>query len=349
MENRKNNVIEDIRKCANLEEPSRVPFLPLGCDFDVRQTPFTHREYRTDPEKMLELWKIVIAKFDYDWTLLFPDDLIEWQFTGIEVTDDDWIPPGVLRHLEPTRETLNSLRLPDPDKDGRMPLHLAGLRLIKKHFGSSRCVTSRIAAPFTAVSLLLGVQESLMLMLEDPQLFRDWMSWTERCNAIWAQAQVEAGADALWLGDCIATSKFIPLSTFVDFAAEPADRSAQLVSKLGAFSFYHGNETMIDYFEAIAANISASAVNIGEGVDISRVKEAIGSKKCIMGNLNPVSTLQLGSVKEVERETARIVNAGKPGGGYLFCTGEGIPHNTPPENVQACVQTLRRLGDYICT
>jgi uroporphyrinogen decarboxylase len=348
MKNCRNHVIEDIRKCADLGAPSRVPCLPLGCDFDVRQTPFTHREYRSDPDKMLELWKIVIDKFDYDWALLFPDDLIEWEFTGIEVSDDEWIPPGVVRHLEPTREALKSMRLPDPGKDGRMPLHLEGLRLINRHFGGSRCVTSRIAAPFTAVSLLLGVQESLMLMLEDPQLFRDWMEWAERCNDIWAQAQVEAGADALWIGDCIATSKFIPLSTFMDFAAEPADRSARMIDKLGALSFYHGNETRLDYFEAIAANISASAVNVGEGADIALVKAAIGGRKCIMGNLDPVSTLQQGTVNDVERETARVVNAGKPGGGYIFCTGEGIPHNTPPENVRACLQTVRRVGRYTC-
>jgi len=346
MKNYSNHVIEDIRKCVNLEKPSMIPCLPLGCDFDIRQTPFTHKEYRTNPDKMLELWKIIIGKFDYDWTLLFPDDLIEWEFSGIEVSNDDWIPPGVMRHLEPTREVLKSMRLPDPDKDGRMPLHLEGLRLIKRHFGGSRCVTSRIAAPFTAVSLLLGVQESLMLMLEDPQLFRDWMGWAECCNGIWTQAQVEAGADALWIGDCIATSKFISLPTLVDFAAEPADRSASMVNKLGAISFYHGNETRLDYFETVAANISASAVNVGENADIAQVKAVLGGRKCIMGNLNPVLTLQQGTVNDVERETSRIVNAAKSGGGYIFCTGEGIPHNTPPENVKACVQTVRRVGGY---
>jgi len=236
------------------------------------------------------------------------------------------------------------MRLPDPDKDGRMPLHLQGLRSLKRHFGASRCVTGRIAAPFTAVSLVLGVQESLMLMIEDPQLFRDWMAWAERCNAVWAQAQIEAGADALWIGDCIATSKFIPLATFVDFAAEPADRNARMIDKLGALSFYHGNETKIEYFEMIAAHISTSAVNVGEDADIAQVKAAISGRKCVMGNLNPIMVLQQGTVDDVERETARIVNAARPGGGYIFCTGEGIPHNTPPENVKTCVRTVRRVG-----
>jgi len=70
------------------------------------------------------------------------------------------------------------------------------------------------------------------------------------------------------------------------------------------------------------------------------------AEKCIMGNLNPVLTLQQGTVNDAERETARIVNVAKSGGSYIFCTGEGIPHNTPPENVKACVQTIRRVGGY---
>lgn len=150
--------------------PTRVPCLPLGCDFDVRQTPFTHREYRKDPDKMLALWKLIVAKFDYDWALLFPDDLIEWEFTGIETTDDEWIPPGTMKYLSATRETLELLRLPEPATDGRMPLHLRGLRLIKEHFQGSVCVTGRVAAPFSAVALVLGVEATLMLMLDDPPL-----------------------------------------------------------------------------------------------------------------------------------------------------------------------------------
>jgi hypothetical protein len=43
---------------------------------------------------------------------LFPDDLIEWEFTGIETTDDEWSLPGTMKYLSATRETLELLRLP---------------------------------------------------------------------------------------------------------------------------------------------------------------------------------------------------------------------------------------------
>jgi uroporphyrinogen decarboxylase len=339
-------ILADLRACAECREPSRVPCLPLGCDFDVRQTPYTHKEYRTDPEKMLDLWRIILKKFDYDWALLFPDDLIEWEFSGIKSTDDPWVPPGVLEYLPPTRGTLSSLGMPDPLRDRRMPLHLEGLRLLRREFGDSVCITGRVAAPFTAVGLVIGVEAAFLLMLEEPDLFREWMVWAERVTAMWAQAQVEAGAHALWVGDCLATSKFIPLDGLREFALEPAAKTASAIARLGAFSFYHGNETRADYLLAAASDLEVSAINVGEHADLAGIKSAIGGKRCLMGNLDPIAVLQNGTEAHVIEETKRLVNAAKTGGGYIFCTGEGIPHNTPPANVSACVRTVRQVGHY---
>jgi len=49
---------------------------------------------------------------------------------------------------------------------------------------------------------------------------------------------------------------------------------------------------------------------------------------------------------EVEAETRRIVEAGKPGGGYIFNTGEGIPRQTDPAVVETMVRTAKRYGEY---
>jgi len=126
--------------------------------------------------------------------------------------------------------------LPEPATYGRMPLNLKELRLLKEHFRGSVCVAGRVAAPFSAVALGLGVEDALMLMLDDPPVFRDWIAWAELCSEVWIQAQIEAGTDALWIGDCIATSKSISLGRSRDFALEPAAHTTAQVNRLGAFS-----------------------------------------------------------------------------------------------------------------
>jgi MtaA/CmuA family methyltransferase len=333
-------IIEYINKCIKLEKPARIPCLPLGLEFDVAQSGLSHREFRTDPANMTRVGVNAIEQFGYDWFILFPDDLIEWEFTGIKVSDDDISPPAVTAYLPPTRETLNKLCLPDPEHDGRMPLHLEGLSNLKRELNNRACLAGRIAAPFSAVSLLIGVEALMFMMMEDPELLKDFMAYTNACNEIWANAQLEAGADILWLGDCMATSHFIPPDYQRDLALEPADRSAQIIRKGGGISIYHGGETSLPHLEN-AVQISCDAINVGEKADMAEVKKLFSGKKCAMGNLDPIKVLREGSVEIVEDSVKELLDKAGPGGAYIFCTGEGIPHDVPPENVKVMVDTVR--------
>jgi uroporphyrinogen decarboxylase len=162
-------------------------------------------------------------------------------------------------------------------------------------------------------------------------------------NDTYAQAQLQAGAHALWLGDCVATSHFISWQHYRDLAAEYADESARRIRQAGGMVFYHGCERSIPHLE-IMADLAFDTINIGEGVDIGDVKRAIGSRMCIMGNLDTLNVLREKSPLQVEQETKEIVEKGKVGGGYIFCTGEDIPGDTPRQNVTAMVNAVRRYG-----
>ncbi|MBA7567812.1 Uroporphyrinogen decarboxylase [subsurface metagenome] len=185
----------------------------------------------------------------------------------------------------------------------------------------------------------------MLLMLENPPLLRRYMEFFLEYNDVAAVAQLKAGADALWLGDCVATSHFISPQQYEDHAAEPAALSAGRIRERGGIVFYHGNEKSIPHLK-IMASLSFDAINIGEGVDIGEVKTEIGDQVCIMGNLDTINDLQPGSPEEVEQVVKNIVKKAKPGGGYIFCTGEGVPDNTPVENVRAMMRAVKQYGKY---
>ena len=77
--------------------------------------------------------------------------------------------------------------------------------LIKETLGDSVCLVGRIAAPFSTLTLIVGIEATLMLMLEDPGLLKRYLEFFVEYNDVVAAAQLAAGADALWLGDCVAT------------------------------------------------------------------------------------------------------------------------------------------------
>ena len=339
-------VMKDIHTCVALEVPSRVPSFPLCISYDCDCFGYTHARWRNDPEVMLELVRRAVGEFDYDLYMLHPDDLIEYEGTGIRIKFEENLPPAVQTYLPADEATLSALTIPaDLSTTGRMAAHLEGLSAIKEAFGDSICLAGRIAAPFTTLTLILGIEATLLLMLENPALLRRYMEFFLEYNDLAAAAQLKAGADALWLGDCVATSHFISPRQYEDHAAEPAALSAGRVRERGGIVFYHGNESSIPHLK-IMASLGFDAINIGEGVDIGEVKTEIGDQVCIMGNLDTINDLQPGSPEEVEQVVKGIVTKAKPGGGYIFCTGEGVPDNTPVENVRAMMKAVKQYGRY---
>jgi len=346
-------VVEDLRTCARLGVPSRVPVFALGEEFDVEMCGADYREYIRSPELMIECQVRAVERFDYDWILLHPDDYIELEPLGIETIADERMPPAAIHTLTASRETLSGLRPPDPTRDGRMPAHLEALAGIKGAFGSRLCVAGRVAAPFSSVALLYGITDGLMLIYDDPDLFRATADFFVELMTMWgiAQldagadvAQLDAGADVIWLGDCVAASGFLSPQQHADFALEPAARVSDNLRAHGGVVIYHGGEASREHLELQAPHFEI--INLGEGCDLAEMKAAIGDTVCLSGNAHPIALMNCEDLAEVEAQTRRIVEAGKPGGGYVFNTGEGIPRQTRPDVVETMVQTARACGGY---
>ena len=121
-------IMTDLRKCINLKTPKKVPCFPLGLEFDVTDAGFTHQQYRNNPEIMVQVGVQTVKKYDYDWFLLHPDDLIEYETTGISIKYDENVPPAVFKYLPATESTLNNLKTSIDPKKNLFPRHSAGPR-----------------------------------------------------------------------------------------------------------------------------------------------------------------------------------------------------------------------------
>lgn len=335
-------VVADLKTCARLGVPSRVPVFALGEEFDVELYDVDYREYILSAEKMVECQVQAVQRFDYDWILLHPDDYIEFEPLGIETRGDARIPPAALNRLPATRGTLSGLRV--PRNAGRMPVHLEALEGIKRAHGDSLVVAGRCAAPFSATALLYGISDGLMLLFDDARLFRDTCEFFVELMSEWGQAQIRAGADCIWLGDCVASSGFCSPQQYADYAVEPACRVQEAIKAAGGEVIYHAGDHSLPHLEIGAEHFDI--INVGEGIDLGVVKAAIGHKVCLSGNAHPIRLMDCGGVEEVAQETRRIVEAGKPGGGYIFNTGEGVPRQVRPEVITTMIQTAKQCGVY---
>jgi len=338
-------ILQDVQTCVELGVPERVPIFALGEEFDVEQYDIDYRVYINSPEDMVKCWVQAVETFDYDWILLHPDDYIEIEPLGVQTFADEKIPPSPVSQLAADYDTLNGLAIPNAHSDGRMPHHLAGLQGIKEAMDDTVCVVGRVAAPFSSVALLYGVEAALLLMMTDPQLFRDTAEFMAELMIYWALEQVKAGADALWVGDCVASSGFLSPNHYAAFAAPGAAQVCDAIKQAGAWAIYHAGDPSLPHLK-LTAEFQPSMLNVGEGIDLAVVKQAIGDRVCLSGNINPIKLFEAKDLSEVEQETIRVLEGGKPGGGYVFNSGEGVPRQTNPEIIATMMRTAKQHCRY---
>ena len=332
-------VVEDVRICCAGGRPGRLPVFALGLEFDMEQGGVTCRENRLDVEKTVMCKAAAVRRCDYDLAEIFPDDYIEFEPLDLTMMDEPDQPAMPAAYLPLCPDSLRRFSLPNPDRDGRMPVHLEMLRQLKRELGDTVCVMGRIAAPFSVLGLLYGIDMTFLAMLDNPDLVRDNMRFFVEHQILFGQAQLEAGADMLWLGDCVADSKLLGPDHYREFAFEPAAEVARALTKLGGIVVYHTCETSLPHL-AMQAQLPASMVNVGEGVDLAVVREYVGSGVCLSGNFDPM-LLRDGTPEDIAAAAGAMIDRVASAGGYIFNTGEGIMRSTPPANVEAMMRAAK--------
>ena len=337
-------VIDDVRRAIALEKPRRLPVFACSEECDVRwHGKYTYEEVCQDGEKIAEVWIAAIEEFDYDWAWMQVDDCFEFEPLGVGTHGEGNILRATRDYLPATKETLQNLTMPDPQADGRMPEKLKAIRLVKERFGDTVLIEGSCAGPYSSVALLFGLEETMMLTATDPGFLAEACDFFVELQTRYIEAQLDAGAQAIWLGDCNSFSGFLSLDQYRKFAFPSCKKLVEKAQASGALVHLMNSEIKLEYLLA-EAELGVDIVNCGPGSDIAAAREAFTGKTCFSGNLDPIEVLMRGTPEEVAREAERIVKIGASAGGYVFCTGEMNPRDTPAENMKAMIEVVRKCG-----
>lgn len=335
-------VINDVRIAIELGEPAGIPVFACSEEFDVKwHSKYTYEEFCQDGEKMAEVLGASINEFDYDWAWIQIDDCFEFEPLGVGCYGEGNILRATKDQLPANRETLNNLSIPDPRKDGRMPEKLKAIRLMRERFGDTVLVAGSCAAPYSSVGLLFGIEETMILGMTDPGLLAGACDFFVELQVRYIKAQYDAGAHAVWLGDCNAFSHMLSIDQYRTFALPSCKRLVKKAKEIGIITCLHNSEISIPHLLA-ESELGVDIINVGPAANIAEVKKNLAGKQCFSGNLDPIEILMRGTPKQVANEARRIINICKVGGGYIFNTGEMNPRDTPVENMKAMIEAVRQ-------
>jgi uroporphyrinogen decarboxylase len=119
---------------------------------------------------------------------------VEAEAAGCQVLypESNAVPAVRERVLQPG-DSISRLRLPDPSKDGRMPLHLEVGRRVQERFGDERIVRGALSAPFSLACELAGPEDILMALLDRPGWVAELLEFTEQIGEAYGKMFVERG------------------------------------------------------------------------------------------------------------------------------------------------------------
>jgi [methyl-Co(III) methylamine-specific corrinoid protein]:coenzyme M methyltransferase len=339
--------VNDFQAIRRRKLPTRIPCTAASEEFDVKwYGKYNYEEFCQDGVKIFEVYKAAIEHFDYDWAWVQIDDCFEFEPIGVGVKGEGNILRGTFKYLPVSRDTLKCVRNMDPYTHGRMPEKLKALSMLKAYFGDTVLVTGSCAAPFSAIGLMWSIEESMTLMLTDKDLLFEAMDCWKDFYVRYIKAQHDAGADAIWLGDCNAFSSMVSVDLYNEHIL-PVTRALieYCERQIDIMMWLHNSEICVDHVRSHFP-LGYSFENIGPDADIKEIRQATKDKVSISGNIDPLKILWKGTPETVEREVERIMTTCKDGGGFIFSSGEMVPRETPEENISAMVKTVKRLGAY---
>ena len=187
---------------------------------------------------------------------------VEAEAIGSEVTyfdgDDICIPAigtagAVLKEGAP----VESLKVPNPAKDGRMPLNLEVCRRIMKELGEVVPIRAAISGPFSLVANLVGAENLFLMTITDPQRVHELLNYAVQAAQGFGKALAGIGCGVI-IFDSQASPDLLSPTMYREFILEPTKRMIAFFHRLGVRHvplIVGGNTTpIIDLYGGTGAN-----------------------------------------------------------------------------------------------
>jgi uroporphyrinogen decarboxylase len=268
---------------------------------------------------------------------------------------DEWgvtYMPGVEVVSHPVRgpiETLADARVYEPP-DPVAPHRLGNLPDLVARYKGKRAICFHHRAAFMWSAYLMGLDNLLMNMLAEPDLVELTMRKVLDANMEVVRRAIRAGAEVIILGDDYAgnTGPMMSPEHFRQFILPPLTKMIFMIHEEGALCIKHSDG---DLYPLLDLLVSAGPDGINPiepvaGMELKRVKQLIGHKVCLAGNIDCGRLLPLGTPDEVRAAVQQAILDAAAGGGYILTSSNSIHSSCNPENFKAMIRAGHELGVY---
>ncbi len=201
-------------------------------------------------------------------------------------------------------------------------------------------VTSR--GPLCTAGFVRSTTDFMIDLVEKPEWAHKLIDLCTRLVIDWLKAQQKAMGDTVEgifiLDDIVG---FINEEHYMEFAHPYLKRICDAFPK-DWVKIYHNDADVnacLDHLPDTGFNV----LNWGKQTDIAEVKQRVGDRMCLMGNVNPLEVGVRGTPEEVRKATLEVLEKSE-GEGIILSVGGGTSPGMPRENILAMQEALREFN-----
>ena len=197
-------------------------------------------------------------------------------------------------------------------------------------------VTSR--GPLCTAGFVRNTTDLMIDLVEKPEWAHKLIDLCTRLIIDWLKAQQKAmgdGVEGIFLLDDIVG--FINEEHYKEFAHPYLKRICDAFPK-DWVKIYHNDAEItacLDHLPEVGFNV----LNWGKQTHIAEVKQRVGDRMCLMGNVNPLEVAVRGTPEEVRDATLEVLES-SGGKGIILSVGGGTSPGMPRQNIRAMLQAL---------
>jgi MtaA/CmuA family methyltransferase len=311
----------------------RVPVFPLLMFLAADRLGISYRRYATEGSALAEAQVNVRRRFRVDAITACSDAFRISADLGGEMAFPENQTPHLIRPLVTRAADLDRLGRPDPLRRGsRMADRTQAVHEMIEAVGRECLVLGWVDMPFAEACSVCGVQEFMVLMVDEPALAHRLLEFLTSLVIEFSLAQIEAGAPMIGAGD--AAASLVSPRLFREFALPYEQRVCQAVHAAGGLVKLHicGNTNALlrDMVQS-----GADLFNVDHLVSLARAAEVYGgASRCFKGNLNPVTEMLQATPEQCRRRARECLRTAR-GLRFMLSAGCEVPAGVSDEVFEA--------------
>jgi uroporphyrinogen decarboxylase len=333
---------ERVERASALGVPDRPPFVPAIYEHKAALIGRRPSEVCRDGDLLVEAVLKELEIYDPDAPVVGLDVYnVEAEALGcpIRYFEASTDVPAVAGPVIEAARDLGRMGLPDPERDGRMPLFLEAARRLHRMKGQDLIVRGALTGPFSLACALAGTEALLVATAEAPAFVRKLVEFCGNVAAVYARPFLAAGLDVV-LFDSKASPAAASPRVFHEFVLPVyRDLVVPALSEAGArrIPLIIGGDTTPIVEDLLRTGATQLLCDAGANLEEFRRRcreEGRSFRASVDARL-----VHNGTPAAIRDEGRRILEAAGRQPGFLFGCGV-VAYDAPPENVLALREAL---------